>query len=229
MKKLILTLLITLLTFAGNASAEIIEKQRHKDWESFILTFDGGVCARMSTLSPPTLLIVDIFPRSAQYPSGMYQVKFIEPQNAQQKANLEMMVPFSLGGKMRVDQRSIYDVTFDFSMLDNLLFVNLGGQFGQTLVDEAKRGRELFVRIDPVRKGANPTLTKFSLMGFTAAYNRCMSLLPLLERMTSPAPAPQVDPFADFGTPPAPKKMKPAEPPVNDTPKPEYRNAVSYM
>lgn len=236
MKKF-LFLLVTFLCLVSTASAEIIERQRHKDWESFILTFEDGVCARMTTFVEPSIFVVDIFPKSERYPYGMYQVKIIEPQTDEQKANWEMVLPLSLGGKMRVDSRSIYDVRFDFSMTNNVLFINLGGEFGQTLVDEAKRGRSLFLRINPVRKEGNPVLLKFSLMGFTAAYNRCMSLIPLLERMSAPvpAPAPKKDPFADFGKIPAPQKTEPVAPPApapqyDNVPRPEFRDAnVVFM
>lgn len=233
MKKFILALALV-LGLIGTASAEVIEKQQHRDWESFILTFDGGACARMTTILGSNMLAVDIHPRSRQYPYGMYQVKLMEILQGSQKENWEMMVPITLSGKMRVDARTIYDVRFDFSLEGDILFANLGGEFNTTLVEEAKRGLRLHLRVDSPREGKQPGLATFSLMGFTAAYNRCMSLMPLLERMATPAPAPvpQSDPFSDFGKAPTPKKAKPPVPPApayEDVPRPEYRNAVTFM
>lgn len=235
MKKF-LFLFITFLCLVSTASAEIIEKQRHKDWDSFILTFNGGSCARMTTTVGNTMLAVDIHPRSAQFPYGMYQVKMMEILHGQQKAGWEMMVPITLHGKMRVDSRTIYEVRFDFSLEGDILFANLGGEFNTTLVDEAMRGLRLHLRINSPKAGGNPAIATFSLMGFTAAYNRCMNLMPLLERMSAPAPAPtpKADPFAGFGKAPAPQKAEPSVPvptPSQEAlPKPEYRDAnVVFM
>jgi hypothetical protein len=237
MKKLIIALALILgCLFSGSASADIIEKQKHRDWESFILTFNGGSCARMTTTVGNTMLAVDIHPKSAQFPYGMYQVKMMEILHGQQKAGWEMMVPITLHGKMRVDARTIYEVRFDFSLEGDILFANLGGEFNTTLVDEAMRGLRLHLRINSPKAGGNPAIATFSLMGFTAAYNRCMNLMPLLERMSAPAPAPapQADPFAGFGKAPAPQKAEPSVPvptPSQEAlPKPEYRDAnVVFM
>ena len=75
-------------------------------------------------------------------------------------------------GQMRVDRRTTCDVRFDFYVHNDVLIIEMGGQFHDVFLREASKGAALRIKTDDLE----PVCAKFSLQGFTAALKRCMML-----------------------------------------------------
>lgn len=179
MRKTIVSALVMVAVFLcalSQAQAEILEQRRHRDWTSFILTSPGGAVARMTTRDNGTMLAIDIVP------GGKYFIKLLEYVPAAERGAYDMLNGLTLPGKMRVDRRRMYDVRFMFQVLDEALVVSLAGEFNDTLLQEARKGSVIRMKVGM----DEPIFAGFSLMGFSAALDRCMSLARMLERLDPP-------------------------------------------
>ena len=130
----------------------------------------------MTTMDNGTMLAIDIVP------GGTYFIKLLEYVPAAERGSYDMLNGLTLPGKMRVDRRRMYDVRFMFQVQDEVLVVNLAGEFHETLLQEARRGSALRMMLGT----EDPLYVRFSLMGFSAALERCRRLSQILERLAPP-------------------------------------------
>ena len=178
MKK-ILTAFVMAAVFCcmlSQARAEILEEQRHRDWNSFILTTPEGGMARMTTMDSGTMLAIDMVP------GGGYFIRLLEYLPDVESGAYDVLDGVTLPGKMRVDRRRMYDVRFMFHVRGDTLVVGLAGEFNETLLQEARRGAVLRMKVGM----EEPIFASFSLMGFSAALDRCMRLTRILESLDPP-------------------------------------------
>ena len=163
------------------ASAEILEQRFHKNWSSFILAHENGTTASMSTPGRDGSLFVIDFINTPNGPS--YTVKMIKMISGPEKDFWDFAGTLNFNGIMRVDNRKIYDVKYTASSLNDVLFVDLFGEFNEQFLYEAQKGIIFRYRIDIQNR--NPIIGEYSLIGFTEALNRCSSLLKILDKISS--------------------------------------------
>ena len=165
-----------LLCAFAQAQAEILEQQRHRDWMSFILTTPDGGIARMTTMDGATMLAIDILP------GNKYSIKLLEYVSDEERRDYAFADRLRMPGKMRVDRKSTYDVVFRFYLDENALVGSLSGAFHERLLEEARKGSVLRMMIGT----EDPLYVRFSLMGFSAALERCERLSQILEQVAPP-------------------------------------------
>lgn len=160
------------------AAAEILEERTHRDWSSFVVATSSDAVARMTTMQDETMLAIDIEPDPSE---RSWSIKMLENISPEDSLYFDMAGSFSLYGQMRVDRGRIYDVQFNLHAQDDVLIIEMLGQFHETFLREASQGSVLRVKVDET----DPLYLRFSLQGFTAALERCTRLADILAELPS--------------------------------------------
>ena len=180
MKRILLALVVLVSLFSSlPAGAEVLDSQTHKDWSSFVLATPTRRVARMTTMQGGTMLAIDVEPSSSS--RSTWSIKMLEYLSGDSREFLEGVGTFSRYGQMRVDRRTTYDVRFDFYVQNDVIIIEMGGQFHDIFLREAAKGSVLRIKIED----AEPIYVKFSLQGFTAALKRCMMLADVIGNIPS--------------------------------------------
>lgn len=190
MKKAMAAVCFLMMLFCSPfpAAAEILDFQSHQDWHSFIVNDPQGSVARMITRDGKTIMVLDV------ETGGEYRISLLETVPEDDQNMLDFLEGMELSGKMRVDKRTMYDVSFRLHAMEGGLRAELLGIFHEQLLAEARKGSMLRMKVDTVE----PLYLSFSLRGFSAALNRCMKLSRIIEKMNPPDSEYFNDPSPDF-------------------------------
>ena len=175
---------VFMLCSAFRASAwELIDLQTHENWASCILSSPGEAVVRMLTEDDGTLLALDMYPDRSGKTRGSWQLKLVETVLPEDRKALDALLPRSLSGQMRVDRQATHDVLFHFSLEEDLLVIRVAGQFHSSFIKEAKKGSVVRMKMGD---DSDAIYAGFSLRGFTAALNRCLELMELVDSLSPP-------------------------------------------
>lgn len=172
LKKIILTLFVVLISLVSifPANAEVLRKQTHKRWSSFILANDGTQNPRIATINNNEIaLTVDFY--KDNYGNYSYVVSVIIPDNENKYKDTSYIVRDM---QVRVDNKPIQYINSRVSHSNGGWFLEFGKGLADSFLEQAKKGHTIRIKL----MLDDPLYFSYSLSGFTAAYNRAMSLFP---------------------------------------------------
>lgn len=167
-----LTMALLLLLFSFDvAQASMSRTKWHKQWASFLLTNNGYATPRMCTNSNYYGMNISF---CIDYYKNQYLPMLILTKNSTNN-NIDTK-NYKIRVQARVDSNSIFysEGTIDDS--NGTRFIYLGNAFGERFINEAMKGYNFRIKID-MGQGEDIPVIKFSLLGFTAAYNRVINNL----------------------------------------------------
>ena len=161
--------LLAVLLLAPAARGEMIGVQNHRQWQSFIVQEGSTAVGRMMTMdsSEEVLLVVDFVPSQC---GGI--PRFIVPA----RGTVPEQKTSRLRGKFRIDTQPIHDVTYMLYPSTDAYIIEIEGAYGNQIFQEAVRGTTVRFRFESPRASQKDVYIRFSLMGFTAAWQRASSL-----------------------------------------------------
>ena len=171
MSTLPLALLLFLFSF-DVAYAGMTHTKWHKQWVSFLLTNNGNTTPRMCTNSNYYGLDITF---CIDYIGEQYLPLLILTKNSKHKNDSDTK-NYKIRVQARVDSNPIF---YSEGMIDDsngTRFIYLGNAFGARFIEEAIKGYNFRIKID-MGQGDDLPVIKYSLLGFTAAYNRVVNNL----------------------------------------------------
>lgn len=168
-KSILLFFLAVIMATSGTASAEMLEVTHHNKWMSFILTDGQNTITRMSTVSASgnSLLVLDFLPGNC----GFGIPRLLGPAKGFPNGSPAV----SISGSLRIDQKPIQSITGDMTVENETFFINVHGIDGYAMLRDAMTGTTARIKINGYQ-GSQDIYERYSLMGFTAAYNRAQKL-----------------------------------------------------
>ena len=177
MKKIIvaLALVVGVLGVSG-VRAEVLEEKKVKEWSSAIIKEDQYAITRIATVSADksAYFAVDFFPGLCN--AG--RMKLLVPNEKTKKDTNRAKIP----GSLRVDTNDIIDISFLGYAEEKLLIFEIEGTTGERVFNDALRGQNLRFQMRP--ENGEKIYSRFSLQGFTAAYERARTLCDILRAGT---------------------------------------------
>ena len=186
-KSILLFFMAVIMAMSGTASAEMLEPVQHNKWMSFILTDGKRTVTRISTQSASVSSTLVLNFASGNCGFGIPQIIF----SANGVPN-GSSVPIS--GSLRIDQKPIKPFTGEMSAENGFFFINIHGIDGYSMLRDAMTGTTVRIKIDGGQSGQD-IYERYSLMGFTAAYNRAQKLCSV---MGNSAPQQYYNPDAQY-------------------------------
>lgn len=177
MKKIIVALaLVVGVLGASGVRAEVLEEKKVKDWSSAIIKEDQYAITRIATVSADkaAYFAVDFFPGLCN--AG--RMKLLVPNEKTKKDTNRAKIP----GSLRVDTNDIIDISFLGYAEEKLLIFEIEGTTGERVFNDALRGQNLRFQMRP--ENGEKIYSRFSLQGFTAAYERARTLCDILRAGT---------------------------------------------
>ena len=162
------------ICYSANNNSNLIDLQISKDWGSFILTGNDGISiTRMSTISADKkcLLCVDKFPGMCGQPS----IRIAIPMQNSTSSSASM----TFDGSIRVDTNNIIDVKVSTTPADGSIMLEILSNHIQEIIKQSTHGN--IIRFQLKIPGGEPIYSRFSLNGFTAAYDRITPLCDVLK------------------------------------------------
>lgn len=170
MKKLwivFLSITISLLS-AHITTAEIIEKRQHSRWTSFILNNTGQpTITRITTesASKNSLLVIDFLPNIC----GLGLLQIIGPAAG---------IPdkkFPISGSLRVDTKQIIPIQGMMNIENGTFFITIQDINQSATIRDCMTGTTIRIKLNGQTASQN-IYERYSLLGFTAAFNRSQKL-----------------------------------------------------
>lgn len=172
-KSILLFFMAVIMAMSGTASAEMLEVTHHNRWMSFILTDGQNTITRMSTVSASgnSLLVLDFLPGNC----GFGIPRLLGPAKGIPNGGPAV----SINGSLRIDQKPIQSITGDMTFENETFFINVHGIDGYAMLRDAMTGTTARIKING-SQSSQDVYERYSLMGFTAAYNRAQKLCGVL-------------------------------------------------
>ena len=139
---------------------------RHQKWDSFVLSGSGGQNARICSQAEN-----DTCSLCLDFIEDRYVAQIIAMKDAGDRGKFFFRGPVSVPMRMRVDNRPVFYNSARVSETRTSLFVTMGAGLDADFLRQCQRGGYLRVKIE----GIDPVV-RFSLRGFTAAFDRAMRL-----------------------------------------------------
>lgn len=179
----LVSVIVVYLFCVASAQAEIIDVKKHGQWKSCIFSMSGEQTVVMSCSGyHESSLHIQMFPRSEKNPIRKRELfMFVKSVSEDKLHDIRRAFPMTLKGQMRADMGKIYDTVFTFSLYDDNIFVSFPDSLTDALIREGQKGNTMRFKVD---SGNKHFFFKYSLIGFSAAYSRCLELLDRLERKT---------------------------------------------
>lgn len=159
--------IILTVSLATSSYGKIYSSRVHGNWESFILDSGeyGSIRIMTSSKQKDGSLVVDFYP-------NMCQIGYIKIIQSCPDCG-DFSNTLKLHGESRIDRRAIQYTSYEVEMYDGFIFVNIAAEDGYKLLKDFKEGQT--VRFKILING-KPAYYRFSLIGFTAAYNRAYNI-----------------------------------------------------
>ena len=176
MKTIVRTLLgvvvWALVWLSPSQAAQVFEQKLHRDWASLVLKEGNEAISKMVTQAADkaSFLTLDFYPSNCDV--GIARMSF--PFDAATRDGAKG----TLRGSLRIDTNTIVDVSFQVNAEDGAMVFNIDGIYGERLFKAALNGREIRFKIN--LPNSEPAYTRYSLMGFTAAYERAQNFCRLI-------------------------------------------------
>ena len=173
MRKLILAVLAVVLLLPSAAfSANFFEKKNHKNWNSFIVQDEYGSFMRMVTSGGNGIFLsIDFYP-NYNIPQESYSIcVLLYDENL---GNLNKNIQIT--GNIRVDKKNIYNIICTIKTDTNIIYNYIKGELSPYIFKDSIEGNTLRIKFN----FDDPTIFKFSLLGFTEAFNRCMQMISIM-------------------------------------------------
>ena len=166
-----LALVVGVLGVSG-VRAEVLEEKKVKEWSSAIIKEDQYAITRIATVSADksAYFAVDFFPGFCD--AG--RMKLLVPNEKTKKDTNRAKIP----GSLRVDTNDIIDISFLGYAEEKLLIFEIEGATGERIFSDALKGQILRFQMRPAT--GDKIYSRFSLQGFTAAYERARTLCDIL-------------------------------------------------
>lgn len=159
------------LTSVFNESvAGVTLTKQHRDWNSFLLTNKGNAVPRMCTNDTNNYLISFCI----DYNGNSYTPLLIITKDGKHKNDRDTK-QYEIQVQARVDSNPIFYSTGMIDDYNGTRFIYLGNAFGTRFIQEAADGYYFRIKIN--MGGEDLPVIKYSLLGFTAAYNRVNTFL----------------------------------------------------
>ena len=173
MKKLILAVLALVMLLPSSAfPANSFEEKNHKNWKSIIVQDEYGSFMRMVTSGGNgTFLSIDFYP-NYNSPQESYSICVLLYDESLGDINKNIQIT----GNIRIDKKNIYDVICTIKTDTNIIYNYIKGNLSPYIFKDAIEGNTLRIKFN----FDNPTIFKFSLLGFTEAFNRCMQMISIM-------------------------------------------------
>ncbi|CAK7040730.1 MAG: hypothetical protein DELT_00770 [Desulfovibrio sp.] len=169
MKRIIFLLSVVFFTVTcpSATEAKILSRQIHSRWESFVLNIAQGVSSRMTTQGVDdkegTTLALDAYPNTCASPV----LKIISCQDSFAGQDKQ----YTIKGSMRIDRQNIVNVEYEIDIKNSCMFITPRGRNFPSS-NNFKSGNYVRFKLD----FDNPVYKRYSLSGFTAAYQRMIKI-----------------------------------------------------
>ncbi len=167
-------LLLTLFFCTGQVSAEegrVTAMQKHQAWISALITVHSGISARMMTSALNDMEVSLALDCTLDY---RFSLSIIVGKREDRGRFFLRQGPSEQPVQLRVDRNNIYHAMALVSEDDACIYINIDvGMLDRDFVEQMRNGRYLRIMVF----NAKDAIPRFSLQGFTAAFNRSMALL----------------------------------------------------
>ncbi len=164
-------------------ASTIKEPKKHNNWTSYIVENYEMTLVRICTIgTEKTSLCIDFAPNGEMF----FEIFAPAPLSNVESTEIQ------LSGAMRIDKRPVEACSFMYraSVGTNYLTLAIRDISIKKFADQAVVGNTVRFKIDSLEAGAKDFYFRYSLLGFSAAFNRALDLARLLWKRPSPSPLP---------------------------------------